>query len=39
MEENYTDLKQFNAGNISLSIERAASVDEVAKLKELYDVR
>jgi hypothetical protein len=39
MEENYTDLKQFNAGNISLSIQRSASLDEVAKLKELYDVQ
>lgn len=38
MEENYTDLKKFNSGNISLSIGRANSLDEVVKLKELYDV-
>jgi hypothetical protein len=38
MEENYSDLKKFNSGNISLSIARANSLDEVAKLKELYDV-
>lgn len=38
MEENYTDLKQFNAGNIDLSIKRSNSLEEVAKLKELYGV-
>lgn len=36
MEENYSDLKQFNSGNINLSIKRSNSLDEVAKLKELY---
>ena len=38
MEENYTDLKQFNIGNINLSIKRSNSLDEVAKIKELYGV-
>ena len=38
MEDNYADLKKFNSGNIALSIKRANSVDEVAKLKELYGV-
>ncbi|WP_421940588.1 conjugal transfer protein TraI [Pedobacter sp.] len=38
MEENYADLRQYNASNISLSIQRANSLEEVAKLKEIYDV-
>jgi len=38
MEENHRDLKQFNARNIGLSLERAKSLEEVAKLKELYGV-
>lgn len=38
MEENYTDLKQFNTGNIDLSIKRSVSLEEVAKLKELYGI-
>jgi len=38
MDENYTDLKQFNSGNIDISIKRSNSLDEVAKLKELYGV-
>lgn len=36
IEENYTDLKQFNHINIDLSIKRSVSLEEVAKLKELY---
>lgn len=38
MEENYRDLKQFNSRNIRLSLERANSLDEIAKLKELYGI-
>lgn len=38
MEENYRDLKQFNAGNISVTIQRSASLDEAAKLRELYGI-
>ncbi|WP_317046818.1 conjugal transfer protein TraI [Pedobacter yonginense] len=38
MDENYRDLKQFNAGNISVSIQRSASLDEAAKLRELYGI-
>lgn len=38
MEENYTDLRKFNSGNIQLSIQRSTSLDEVAKLRELYGV-
>ncbi len=38
MEENYTDLRAFNAGNIDLSIKRSVSLEEVAKLKELYGI-
>lgn len=38
MEENYTDLRTFNSGNIDLSIKRSASLEEVAKLKELYGI-
>lgn len=38
MEENYRDLRQFNSGNIAVSIQRSASLDEAAKLKELYGI-
>lgn len=38
MEDNHRDLKQFNSRNIGLSLERAKSLDEVAKLRELYGV-
>ncbi|KLT67158.1 hypothetical protein [Pedobacter sp. BMA] len=38
MEENYTDLKTFNSRNIDLSIKRSVSLEEVAKLKELYGI-
>ncbi|RZJ88660.1 MAG: conjugal transfer protein TraI, partial [Chryseobacterium sp.] len=36
MEDNHRDLKQFNSRNIGLSLERAKSLNEVAKLRELY---
>ena len=38
MDTNYSDLKQFNAQNSSLSIQRAQSLDEAAKLKEIYGI-
>ena len=38
MEENYRDLKQYNIRNINLSIGRSASLEETAKLKELYGI-
>jgi len=38
MDGNYSSLKKFNASNIGLSISRSASLDETAKLKEIYDV-
>jgi len=38
MDENYTDLKKFNTGNITLSIQRATSLDETAQLKEIYGI-
>ncbi|KIA92244.1 conjugal transfer protein TraI [Pedobacter kyungheensis] len=38
MEGNFTDLRQFNDQNITLSIQRSRSVLETKTLKELYDV-
>ncbi len=38
MEANWQDLKRFNRENSLLSIQRAKSLDEVAKLKELYEI-
>lgn len=38
MDANYSALKKFNLGNIGLSIKRAASLDETAKLKEIYGI-
>jgi hypothetical protein len=38
MEENFSDLRQFNDQNITLSIQRSKSVLEAKTLKELYDV-
>jgi len=38
MESNWQDLKRFNRENSLLSIQRAKSLDEVAKLKELYGI-
>lgn len=39
MDTNYSDLKEFNRQNISLSIQRSRSLDEAAKLKEIYGVQ
>ncbi len=39
MDENYNDLKQYNHQNILLSIQRSKSLDETAKLKEIYGIR
>jgi hypothetical protein len=38
MDENYNDLKQYNGQNIGLSIQRSQSLDETAKLKEIYGI-
>jgi len=38
MDINYNDLKQFNTQNSLLSIQRAGSLDEVVKLKEIYGI-
>jgi hypothetical protein len=38
MDKNWQDLKRFNRENSLLSIQRAKSLDEVAKLKELYGI-
>lgn len=38
MEANLSAIKKFNVGNISLSISRSVSLEETAKLKELYGV-
>ena len=38
MEANYAAIKKFNTGNISLSISRSASLEQTAKLKEIYGV-
>lgn len=38
MDANYTDLKKFNSQNISTSIQRANSLDETARLKEIYGI-
>lgn len=38
MEANWQDLKRFNRENSLLSIQRAGSLDEAAKLKELYGI-
>ncbi|HTN20746.1 MAG TPA: hypothetical protein VL125_09735 [Pelobium sp.] len=38
MDTNYSDLKQFNSQNSRLSIQRAKSLDEAAKLKEIYGI-
>lgn len=38
MDSNYTDLKSFNRGNAVLSIQRASSAEESAKLKEIYGI-
>jgi hypothetical protein len=38
MDGNYNDLKQYNHQNILLSIQRSKSLDETAKLKEIYGI-
>ncbi|RAJ28088.1 conjugal transfer protein TraI [Pedobacter cryoconitis] len=38
MDVNYSDLKKFNSQNISTSIQRSNSLDETAKLKEIYGI-
>lgn len=38
MDDNYSDLKRFNAQNINLSIQRAGSLDEAASLREIYGI-
>ncbi|MNY54271.1 hypothetical protein D3C86_1901210 [compost metagenome] len=38
MDANYSALKKFNSSNIGLSIQRSASLDETAKLKEIYGI-
>lgn len=39
MERNWSDLKGFNRENSLLSVQRAGSLDEVVKLKELYGIQ
>ncbi len=38
MDRNWSDLKKFNRENSLLSIQRAKSIDEAAKLRELYGI-
>lgn len=38
MDTNYSDLKSFNRGNAVLSVQRAVSMEESAKLKEIYGI-
>jgi len=38
MDLNYTDLKKFNAQNITTSIQRSSSLEETVKLKEIYGI-
>ncbi len=38
MDTNYADLKRFNTENITLSIQRATSLDEAAALREIYGI-
>lgn len=38
MDRNYAALKSFNNQNISLSIQRAKSLEQTAKVKELYGI-
>ncbi|MDQ8051924.1 MAG: conjugal transfer protein TraI [Pedobacter sp.] len=38
MERNWQDLRRFNRENSLLSIQRARSLDEAAKLRELYGI-
>lgn len=38
MDGNYSDLKRYNQENIQLSIQKSRSLDETAKLKEIYGI-
>lgn len=38
MDQNFSDLKQFNDQNITLSIQRAKTALEIKTLKELYEI-
>jgi len=38
MDANYSDLKKFNSQNITTSLQRSTSLDETAKLKEIYGI-
>lgn len=38
MDQNFSDLKQFNDQNITLSIQRAKTAMEVKTLKEMYEI-
>src|SRR5580693_1850779 len=39
MQKNYNDLKQFNAQNIQLSLQRAAENNDVGSVKQLYGLQ
>ena len=36
MQSNYADLKQYNTENAGLSLKRASSLEDAAKIRELY---
>jgi hypothetical protein len=36
MQSNYADLKRYNTENASLSLKRASSLEDAAKIKEIY---
>jgi len=36
MQSNYADLKRYNTENAGLSLERASSLEDAAKIRELY---
>jgi hypothetical protein len=38
MDANYSALKKFNSVNIGTSIQRSRSLEETAKLKEIYGI-
>jgi hypothetical protein len=39
MQKNYDDLKQFNAQNIQLSLQRAAENNDAGSVKQLYGLQ
>jgi hypothetical protein len=39
MQKNYNDLKQFNAQNIQLSLQRAAENNDIGSVKQLYGLQ